>query len=108
VFAILTTLVVVAGLGFAAFRARPTVQRALASRGGGGSARVEPKPVAPVVPAPPVAAPVTPAALPAVADAVPTMTTTALPNAPLTPAEEKKAAADAKKAKRARGQSVRK
>ncbi|MDB4934850.1 MAG: hypothetical protein JWP87_1822 [Labilithrix sp.] len=101
IFGVLTAMIVVAGLGFAAFRAKPALQRALASRDGGGAARVavEAKPVAPVQPPAPVVA--APARVPPPAEAVPTMSLTALPNAALTPAEEKKAAAEAKKAKRA-------
>jgi hypothetical protein len=107
IFGVLTAMIVVAGLGFAGFRATPALQRALASRGGGRAARVtvEAKPVAPPVqpPASVAAPPAAPAAAPAPApvDAVPTMSAAALPNAVLTPAEEKKAAAEAKKAKRA-------
>ncbi len=98
-----TALVVIGGLGFAGFAGRPAVQRALASRGHASSVAPEgaaaTTPVvattAPAVPAPvaaPVAAPATP---------VPTLGAASLPDAaPLTDAEKKAAAAEAKRAKR--------
>jgi hypothetical protein len=104
----LTALVVIGGLGFAGFVGRPAVQRALASRGHASSAAagaVAPQsaPAPPVVttaaapPAAPVAAPVAPPA-----STVPTLGAASLPDAaPLTDAEKKAAAAEAKKAKRA-------
>ena len=106
---IMTAMIVVAGLGFVGFRATPALQRAIASRDGGRSARVaaEAKPQAAPPPAPaPAAAPP-----PATPEAIPTILATALPNAPASTAKaledkkaadeaEKKAAAEARKAKR--------
>ena len=93
---VMTAMIVVAGLGFAAFRAKPALQRALASRGGGHSAPV----TAVATEAKPPAAPVAPAPVPAPApvstEAIPTITATALPNA-ASSAEDKKAAAEAEK-----------
>jgi hypothetical protein len=90
---VMTALVVVAGLGLAAFRAKPTLQRALASRDGARvaittEARVAPTPAAPSpAPAPP--------------RVIPTVLASALPDAPQTEAEKKAAAAEARKSKRA-------
>ena len=103
---VMTALVVVAGLGFAALRGRPALQRALASRDGARTsqaAAAQPPPA----PSPVQAAPPPPAA-PIASQAIPTMTATALPNVPnvQTPAEKKAEAAKAKKA--VKPQSVRK
>lgn len=105
---VMTAMLVVAGLGFGAFRGAPLLQRTLASAGGGAKsapAVLEAKPVAPVVtpaaraPVAPVAAAEAPAT--AAAAAIPTLDTTALPNAVLTPAEKKAAARAAKAEKMA-------
>ena len=80
VFGVMTALIVVAGLGYAGVRARPAVQRALASRGATHIAPPAPAPPS-VVAAPP---PVTPApTAPAPAITVPTMVASALPNVPV-------------------------
>jgi hypothetical protein len=102
---LVTSLVVIGGLGFTGFLGRPAVQRALASRGHTSSLAAEAKVMAP----PPATPPAPVVAAPAPADTVPTLGAASLPDAaPLTDAEkkaaaeaEKKAAAEAKKAKRA-------
>jgi hypothetical protein len=110
---VMTTLVVVAGIGFAGFRATPAIQRALASRGGGHAAAVatEAKPAAPPVVAAPVPVPApapAPVPAPSPSPVIPTMSAASLPTAVVTQEEkkaaaeaEKKAAAEARKAKRA-------
>jgi len=102
----LTALVVIGGLGFAGFVGRPAVQRALASRGHTSSAAAAAAAAPPPAPAPiaaPVAPPATTVPAPTVpATAVPTLGAASLPDAaPLTDAEKRAAAAEAKKAKRA-------
>jgi hypothetical protein len=99
IFRVMTALVVVTGLGIAAFRGRPMLQRALASRTAAKAAPavVVTAPPAPVLVAPPAIPIVSPEPAPAIA----TLSTTSLPDAPLTAEEKKAAAAEAKKAKRA-------
>jgi hypothetical protein len=105
IFRVLTTMVVVAGLGFAAFRAKPAVQRALASRAAARLTAFASPAAPPLPPQPPQEPPSAPPPAPT------TVSATSLPDAPLptaTTAEEKtaaaeaekKAAAEAKKAKR--------
>lgn len=105
-FRILTALVVVAGLGFAAFRGKPLVQRALASRAAAAS-NATPAAVAvaparlPIATTPPPAAPPAPVPAPEAMQAIATVSLTTLPTAVQTAEEKKAAAAEAKKAKRA-------
>ena len=106
IFRVMTALVVVACLGFAGFKGKPAVQRALASRGAAAAAAAPVVAVAVATPTqapPPVAPP--PAAAPETTPVVPTMTLTSLPSAPQT-AEEKKAAADAEKKAAAEAKKV--
>ena len=98
-----TALVVIGGLGFAGFMGRPAVQRALASRGHASSAAAAAPVATPVATTTIVTAAPPPAAVaPPPATTVPTLGAASLPDAaPLTDAEKKAAAAEAKKAKRA-------
>lgn len=86
VFGVLTALIVVAGLGYAGVRARPAVQRALASRGATHTA--PPAPPAPIAIAAPQALPAATTSAPAASSAptvaVPSMVASALPNAAIT------------------------
>ena len=95
VLGVMTAMLVVAGLGFAAFRGRPALQRAYASSSASWHAPAKPAVVAVTAlqaaptpasaPSPPAAEP-TPTPLPVVATpaspAVPTFDANALPNAP--------------------------
>lgn len=104
IFGVLTAMVVVAGLGFAAFRAKPALQHALASSGGGGSTttNADTKPIDP--PAPPATPPpATTQARPSSPSALPNVAASAAPTVADKKAAaeaEKKAAAEARKAKR--------
>ncbi|MBX3192359.1 MAG: DUF4339 domain-containing protein [Labilithrix sp.] len=104
IFGAFVALAVVAGLSFAAFRAKPTLERAYASAlRRAPVAHVEPAPPKPepppVVAPPPAPAPAPPApaepAAAAIDPSIPTMTASSLPNAPAGKGKGK-----AKKAKR--------
>ena len=84
---VMTAMLVVAGLGFAAFRGRPALQRAYASASARSAPAAKPAVVAvTALQAPPAPAPVAPIVLaapstPVAVDTMPTMSANALPNA---------------------------